>query len=244
MGLVRYELHEHLVTVTLDRPEKLNAMNEAMLADLRDAWVRYQNDDDAWIALLTGSGRAFSAGADLELIRSWAADGRFFPMHYLSTIARDPYFAGEIDKPTVAVVNGYALGGGFDLVLRSDLRLAAESAVFGVPEVDLGGVLLFWDNLPYAITAEILVGGKISAQRAYEVGIVNKVVPDNLLMDAATELARELLRKPQPALRAALRAMREMKAASSPFSRRMELQYAGLLGLGLSRSGEEAGGKP
>ena len=235
MSLVDYKKTQHVVIITLNRPEKLNAMNVDMLIELREAWIRYRDDDDAWVALLTGTGRAFSAGADLDEMKRWADSGRFFPEHYLATIAKDPYFNGELDKPTIAAVNGFALGGGFDLALRADLRIAAESALFGVPEVDMGGVLLFWDNLPYAITAEILVGGKITAQRAYEIGIVNRVVPDEQMMDAGIELAQELAGKPPLALRAALRALKEMKAASRPLPRRLELEYASLLGFRLSQ---------
>ena len=238
MGLIEYEKQNHLVTITLNRPEKLNAMNIAMLSELREAWISYREDDDAWLALLTGAGRAFSAGADLEDIKLWADSGRFFPEHYLATIAKDPYLAGEIDKPTIAAVNGYALGGGFDLVLRADLRVAAESAVFGIPEVDIGGVLLFWDNLPYALAAEILVGSNITAQRAYEMGIVNRVVADEEIMETATALAEDLLRKPPQALRSALRALREMKRNTSPLPRTLELEYAALLGYRLANTAD------
>jgi enoyl-CoA hydratase/carnithine racemase len=236
MGLIDYQKTGHLVTITLNRPEKLNAMNLEMLSELREAWIRYRDDEGAWLALLTGAGRAFSAGADIEDIKLWADSGRFFPEQYLATIAKDPFFAGELDKPTIAAVNGYALGGGFDLVLRADLRLAAESAVFGIPEVELGGVLLFWDNLPYALAAEILTGATISARRAYEMGIVNKVVADGETKEKGLELAEELLRKPPLALRSALRALRQMKRNTSPLSRSLELEYASLLGYRLSNT--------
>jgi enoyl-CoA hydratase/carnithine racemase len=240
VALVKYEKKQHLVTITLNRPEKLNAMNLDMLEALRNAWIQYGSDEGAWLALLTGEGRAFSAGADIDDIKSWAAHGRFFPGYYLETIAKDPYLAGKLDKPTMVAVNGLALGGGFDLVLRADLRLAAKSAIFGVPEVDLCGVLLFWDNLPYAITTEILVGGKISAERAYEIGIINRVVSDGQLLEHCLEWADELLAKPQPALRAALRAMKEMRTATAPFSRTLELEYARLLGFELSKPIEKS----
>jgi len=235
VGLVVYQKKEHLVTITLNRPEKLNAMNLDMLGELREAWIRYGEDDDAWVAILTGSGRAFSAGADTSDMKAYAESGRFFPEHWLAAIAKDPFLGGELDKPTIVAVNGHALGGGFDLVLRADLRIAAQSATFGVPEVDLGAVFLFWDNLPYAILAQIMVGDRLSAQRAYEIGLLNKVVPDDELLSQSMQLAEMLLAKPPLAVRAALRAMREFKKKNNPLPRKLELEYAALLGYRLSK---------
>jgi crotonobetainyl-CoA hydratase len=240
MNLVEYAKKNHLVTITMNRPEKLNALDEGMLAGLREAWIRYRDDEDAWLALFTGTGRAFSSGAD----KSWfarALQGEEFLWPFVNTIAKDPYWSGELDKPTIVAVNGYALGAGFDLVLKADLRVAAESARFQISEVQLGGVLILWDNLPYAIAAEMLSGNMLTAKRAYEVGMVNRVVPDDQLNDAAMELAEELLSRAPLALYHSLRILREMKKASIPVPRdllsgSLISSYTTLLGRELSKT--------
>ena len=210
MTLVEYRKKERLVTITLNRPEKLNALSRELLEELRGAWLRYRDDDDAWVAILTGAGSAFSAGAD----KSWfaeALDGQDSLGRFLDAVLRDPYWSGELDKPTIVAVNGYAIGAGFDLVLRADLRVAGESATFQLPEVERGNIVPVWDNLPYAITAEIVSGFTLTAQRAYDVGMINRVVPDEQLLDAATELAEALLSRPPLVLQHALGTLRERK---------------------------------
>lgn len=240
MSLVGYEKKDHLVIITMNRPDKLNALDPEMLEGLRESWARYRDDDDAWLAIFTGTGRAFSAGAD----KSWfvkGLQGEDFLTPFQNAIVKDPYWSGELDKPTIVAVNGYALGGGFDLVLKADLRVAAESAKFQIAEVALGGILILWDNLPYAIAAEMLSGSMLTAKRAYEVGMVNKVVPDVKLMSAAMELAEELLSRAPLALYHQLKILREMKKASIPVPRnliRSSLisEYTTLLGRELGKT--------
>ncbi len=215
MGLVEYEKKNHLVTIRMNRPEKLNAFNFDSIASLRESWIRYRDDDDAWVAIFTGAGRAFSVGAD----KSWltqGTQGEDFLSPFLKEISKDPYWSGELDKPTIAAVNGFALGGGVDLVLKADLRVAAETAKFQIVEPALGGLLILWDNLPYAIAAELLSGGMLTAQRAFDLGMLNKVVPDGQLMDAAKEMAEELLSRAPLAVYHALRIVREVKKKGIP----------------------------
>lgn len=224
MSVVEYKKKDHLVTITMNRPDKLNALNDDMLSGLRESWMRYRDDEDAWLAILTGAGRAFSAGAD----KSWfvkGLQGEDFISIAANTYAKDPYFSGELDKPTLVAVNGYALGAGLVMVLNADLRVAAESARFEIREVALGGILILWDNLPYAIAAEMISGFMITAQRAYEVGMVNRVVPDGKLMDAAHEMAEELLSRPPLALYHALKILREMKKEGTPVPRNLISDY-------------------
>jgi enoyl-CoA hydratase/carnithine racemase len=215
MGLVDYKKENHLVVITMNRPDKLNALSAELLAALAEAWARYRDDDDAWLAILTGAGRAFSAGADMGGFRKMLK-GEEVLNAFDDAVARDPYFSGRLDKPTIAAVNGYALGRGFDLVLKADLRVAAEGARFQVTEAQRGGILMLWDNLPYAIAAELICGNMLTGRRAYEVGIVNQVVADDQLMDAAMKMAEEVLSRPPLALYHALRILRAMKRASIP----------------------------
>jgi len=240
VSLVEYKKKDHLVTITMNRPDKLNALDSDMLTELRESWIRYRDDDEAWLAIFTGAGRAFSAGAD----KSWfvkGLQGEDFLGIFRNTIAKDPYWNGDIDKPTIVAVNGYALGAGFDLVLKADLRVAAESARFQIVEVALGGILVLWDNLPYAIAAELMSGSMLTGQRAYEVGMVNRVVPDDKLMDATMEMAEELLSRAPLALYHSLKILREMKKASIPVPRNLINgslinDYPTLLGRELTKS--------
>ena len=229
MALVEYEKKgSHLVVITLNRPEKLNAIDEAMLAELREVWTRYDHDDDAWIAILTGRGKAFSAGAD----KTWfdrTLTGEATPGTFLNLIGRDPYWSGRLDKPVVTAINGPAVGAGLDLTLRSDLRVAAESAWFQQPEVERGNVMLFDDNLPFAMAAEMIAGFRISARRAYEVGMINRLAADDRLLETAEELADELLTRVPLALFHALKTLRDIRNGGVVVPRRMIDSYTTLL---------------
>jgi len=229
MRLVRYEKkNNHLAIITLNRPEKLNAINVEVMSKLCDAWIKYSDDDDAWIAILTGTGKAFSAGAD----KSWielSARGQSGLDIFQSMISKDPFWSGKLDKPVLTAVNGLTIGAGLDLVLRSDLRIAGESAWFRQAEVERGNIMIFYDNLPCAIAAEIISGFTITAQRAYEVGMINRVVPDNKLMEASIEMAEELLTRVPLALYHALRVLRDMKNASTIVPRHMIDHYTTVL---------------
>jgi enoyl-CoA hydratase/carnithine racemase len=235
MSLVEYRKENHLVTITMNRPEKLNAITPEMFTALRESWIRYRDDEDAWLAIFTGAGRAFSAGADKiwfeKFLEGQDTQGIFF-----HSVKKDPYWSGALDKPTIVAVNGYAVGAGLDLVLRGDLRVAAQSAIFQEPEVQLGSLMFFFDNLPCAIAAEMISGFKITAQRAYDVGMINRVVPDDKLMDAAMEMAEELLSRVPLALYHALKILRDMKNAAALFPRHLIDHYTTELSKGLTRT--------
>ena len=225
---VNYEKKDHLVILTMDRPDKLNAIDEDMLTSLRDSWKRYRDDDDAWIAILTGTGKAFCAGAD----KNWfdkALRGESSPEAFFKLTSKDPYWSGQLDKPVITAVNGLAVGAGLDLALRGDLRIAAESAYFQQPEVERGTFMLFHDNLPGAMAAEMTAGFRISAKRAYEVGMVNRLVPDKDVMDAAMQMAGEMLTKVPLALQHALRVLREMRKSGTTVPYKLIDHYAAIL---------------
>lgn len=225
MHHVEYAKKDHLATITLNRPDKLNAFNRDMLMALRESWIRYRDDEDAWIAVLTGSGKAFSAGADKEWFEK-SLSGDTSIDDFTDITSRDPYWSGQLDKPVVAAVNGPCVGAGLHLVLRADLRTAAQSAWFQQPEVQRGGIMVMFDNLPCAIASEMISGFRISAQRAYEVGMINRLFPDDALMEGSMKLAEELLDRQPLALYHALKMLRDVKNAAAVVPRSLIDRYA------------------
>ena len=197
---ITYRVDEHLAYVTISRPERMNALHPEANAEMRDAFERFRADDDARVAIVTGAGeRAFSAGNDLrataERNRAGAA-APAAPRAPLGGITSD----WECDKPIIAAVNGYALGGGFELALACDVIIAAESARFGLPEPTVGlvagagGVHRLPRQAPFKIAmGMMLTARQISAAEAASYGLVNQVVPLADLMATAREWAQQML---------------------------------------------------
>lgn len=213
--LVGYEQRGHVALITMNRPERLNALSAGLMADLDRCFRRFLDDDDAWVAILTGEGRAFSTGMD---IKERLADGP--PQHSDIPYWGDNLFWDErVDKPTIAAVRGYAYGGGFFFATRCDLRIAARSARFQVTEPVRGGIagyeLQLHENLPYAVAAELSAGVTYTAARAYEVGLVNAVVPDDHLLDAAWAMAEGMCAIPPLAVHHNLRLLRDIRRGRS-----------------------------
>jgi enoyl-CoA hydratase/carnithine racemase len=193
-----YEVKEKIAYITMNRTERLNALNSELLTALSQAWERFEKDADARVAILSGAGRAFCAGTDV------AALGSQKPAQEASAQAAPsrPLVNGvNILKPIIAAVQGYALGAGFGMVLKEcDLVIAAENARFGYPEATrgMGGIDSLARYMPFKIALEITLSGQmINAQRAYEIGIVNKVVPDAELMAEAVKMAN-IIKKNAP----------------------------------------------
>jgi E-phenylitaconyl-CoA hydratase len=206
-----YEKRGKIAQITIDRPRALNSLDPETFKELSDAFISYRDDNDLWAAVLTGSGnRAFCVGADIKDMLPMLSDIRNEWWRLPPTILRGL----ELWKPIIAAVNGHALGGGLELALACDLRIAAEHATFGAPEVNLG-IIPGWGAtqrlpraIPYAKAAEmIFFGQRIDAQEAYRIGLVNKVVPQDQLMPAAEEWAQKLSEMPPLAIRAAKEAM-------------------------------------
>lgn len=185
-----------VAVITINRPEARNAINQAVSIALGDALHQAQLDPEVRAVVLTGAGdKSFCAGADLKAISR--RENIFHPEHAEWGFAG--YVSHFIDKPTIAAVNGTALGGGTELALASDLVVAQESATFGLPEVKrgliaaAGGVFRIVDHLPRKVAMELLFTGEpITAGDALRWGLINKVVPDgsgNVALDAALELA-------------------------------------------------------
>ena len=185
-----------VLVITINRPEARNAVNGAVSTGVGDALEQAQNDDEVRAVVITGSGdKSFCAGADLKAISR--RENLYHPDHGEWGFAG--YVHHFIDKPTIAAVNGTALGGGTELALASDLVVACESATFGLPEVKVGlfaaagGVFRIVHQLPRKVALEmVLTGEPISAAEAAKWGLTNQVVPDGTVLEAALALAERV----------------------------------------------------
>jgi enoyl-CoA hydratase/carnithine racemase len=194
---VRYDLDGHVATITYNRPEALNAINGEMRDDLNAAFSRFRDEEDAWIAIVTGAGKAFCSGADM---RDGAGSAGEFAGTFWEKPTINSFESGwEIFKPVIAAVNGYCLGYGLTLVTWCDFVIASERAEFGFPEVRIGvptivGAIRLPQRLLWQHAMELLLTGeRIDAARAKEIGLVGWVVPPDQLMDEARRLADRLL---------------------------------------------------
>jgi len=207
-----------IATVTLNRPKVLNALSPDLIRELTTAMSDLDADDSVRVVVLTGGPKVFAAGADIgdmadqgpvdQLLRDQT--GRWAPL------------AG-FKKPLVAAVNGYALGGGCEVALMCDLLIAGETARFGQPEINLGiipgaGGTQRWPRTAgkHVAMEAMLMGTPITAHRAYELGLVNKVVPTEMTIEIAQRYARQLAEKPPLAVRMAKEAV--LRAFDSPLS--------------------------
>jgi enoyl-CoA hydratase/carnithine racemase len=203
---VRYELAGHVATITYDRPERLNAVNGELRRDLNDAFARFRDDEDAWVAIVTGAGRAFCVGADLR--DGAGSTGEFAGTFWEKPTVNSFESGWEIFKPVIAAVNGYCLGYGLTLVTWCDFVIASERAEFGYPEVLMGTPAIVGAiRLPQKIAWEpamemLLTGDRIDAARAMDIGLVGRVVAHETLMDEARALAARLVKGAPLAARA------------------------------------------
>ena len=193
---VRYERDSHVATIMYNRPEVLNAINGALRQELNAAWERFRDDTEAWVAIVTGAGRAFCVGADLK---DGAHSAGHWPGSFWEIPTVNSFESGlEIWKPTIAAVNGYCLGYGLTLVSACDFVIAADDAEFGMPEVRLGvptivGAIRLPRRLGMQAALELLLTGeRIDAARAAELGLVGRVVPRAELLPEARRLADRL----------------------------------------------------
>ncbi|HEY9304042.1 MAG TPA: enoyl-CoA hydratase-related protein, partial [Mycobacterium sp.] len=190
------ERRGNVLVITINRPDARNAVNGAVSTGVGDALDQAQNDDEVRAVVITGAGdKSFCAGADLKAISR--RENIYHPDHGEWGFAG--YVHHFIDKPTIAAVNGTALGGGTELALASDLVVACESATFGLPEVKVGlfaaagGVFRIVHQLPRKVALEmILTGEPISAAEAAKWGLINEVVPDGTVLEAALALAERV----------------------------------------------------
>jgi enoyl-CoA hydratase len=204
-----YEKTERMAILTLNRPEKLNALSPDLMKELYDALSDADKDDSVRVIIITGGDSVFAAGADLEAM---AAAGLDVVQAFRARFARNnPYdFIEQIGKPVIAAIAGYALGGGCELAMCCDLRIAAETAQFGQPEIRVGLIpgAGGTQRLPRLIGMTrakelVMLGEFIGAEEAKQVGLVNAVVPADRLLDEAKKLAAKLIQRPPFGLRLA-----------------------------------------
>jgi enoyl-CoA hydratase/carnithine racemase len=194
MKNVIYKKAGRIAYITLNRPQKLNALTIEMIDELEKIWEDFKKDDKCWVAILSGLGKAFCAGAAIEQLPKgkWSISQSI-------TVGDRTVGPGKhnIWKPVIAALHGYVFGGGLWIALECDLRIAAENTLFSLPEPRIGIPTSFAaflsDFLPRGIVEELLlVGDRIDAQRAYNLGLVNRIVETDKLMEEATKLAKRM----------------------------------------------------
>ena len=215
------EKNGHVLIVTLNRPEKRNAINCESMCRLYDAWHQLDEDDELRVAILTGKGTTFCAGMDLSEIGKM---GKGLPENeYMERALKEPgliygawlktYRPG---KPVILAVEGFARAGGTEILQGTDIRIAGESAVFGVTEVQrglfpmAGSTVRLRRQIGYAVAAEMLICGEdLPAKRAYELGLVNHVVPDGQALAKAREIAERIAKNGPLAVKAIVATLRQ-----------------------------------
>jgi enoyl-CoA hydratase len=203
---IQYEKRDHVAIITINRPEAMNSLTLEMLLGIEEAFDDFNADDDAWVAIFTAAGdKAFSSGLDLKEAAPMLTGGN--EMGFGDHTKRQ---FSDVFKPIICAVNGFCIAGGMEMLLGTDIRIAAEHATFGLGEVKwglipLGGThIRLPKQIPWAIAMQLLLTGKnIDAQRAYEVGILNEVVPADQLMPAALKLAERMCRNGPLAMKTA-----------------------------------------
>lgn len=200
MEHVLYKKKDKIAYITLNQPDRLNAVDLQATKELAEIWKNFRDDNEVWVGILSGNGKSFCAGADIgkmgsEKEEKWTikkslifGEFRMGPSHY------------EVRKPLIAAVHRHVLGAGFYLAMECDIRIASEDAEFGLPEPNVGIPTLFApymrDYLPRGLAMEmLLLGERISSKRAYEVGLVNRIVKREELMTSSEEMAERLIRK-------------------------------------------------
>jgi len=200
-----YEKADGIARVTLNRPEALNALNSTVYTELYDVFEAIENDAEVRVVVITGSGdKAFAAGSDVVEMQNM---NTLEIQQFVATIRKASDRIYTLTKPTIAAINGYALGGGCELSMCCDLRICSEKARFGQPEINLGLIpgacgtqrLARLIGMPKA-KEMIFLGDMIKADEALNLGLVNKVVPPEKLIDEAMEWAQKLASKSSPVL--------------------------------------------
>jgi len=194
---VLYERDDHVATITYNRPHALNAIDGEMRRDLNAAFARFRDEEEAWVGIVTGAGRAFCVGADLR--HGQGSTGEFGGTFWERPTLNSFESGWEIYKPVIAAVNGHCLGYGLTLVTWCDFVLASERATFGYPEVRLGipaivGAIRLPQKIAWADAMELLLTGEtVDADRARAMGLAWRVVPHDDLLDEARALADRLV---------------------------------------------------
>jgi len=210
------EQEGHTLVVTMNRPEAKNALSGPMMEAMTEAWERVNSDPGIRVAILTGAGGAFCAGADLKAMGSSHPGDSFSGGGWDLSVIKSLLKGFRLTKPLIAAVEGPAIAGGTEILQATDIRVAGESAKFGVSEprwglYPLGGsAVRLTRQIPYTVAADLLLTGRhITAREAFEIGLVGHVVPDGTALDKARELAGLIGENGPLAVQAILRTIRE-----------------------------------
>ena len=202
---ILYEKSEGIGTITLNRPESMNALNSSLMEELGHVFSEISTDNDVKVVIITGQEQFFAAGADITEVANIKTPDDAYNFSRAADVIRK---LEDFDKPIIAAVSGVALGGGCELALACDLRIAAENAVFGLPEIKLGvlpgaGGTQRLPRLVGAANAKELLytGDFINATEAYRIGLVNKIVPVETLRDESKAMAKKIANRPGIALK-------------------------------------------
>jgi enoyl-CoA hydratase len=247
---LQYEQVEHVVTLTYDRPEQRNAINQVMNRELQDAWQRFRDDDDAFVLVITGAGdTTFCAGWDLQDAAELAELGDYDAFRvslYNSAGACGYTRKADIFKPVIAAVNGYAFAAGLETALLADIRIAAENAEFGALErrwniVGGDGMTV---RLPlvvgFARAMELIITGRrIDVNEAYRIGLVNEIVPRGQALARAQELADEIAQLPQGAIRSDKESV--MRGLGHTLEERLRIEAEQILSMFMRRDSHTIG---
>ncbi|MBI4083576.1 MAG: enoyl-CoA hydratase/isomerase family protein [Candidatus Lambdaproteobacteria bacterium] len=214
MAVVNTEQRGQVMLVQMNRPDRLNALGVQLRTELAQAFIEFKDNPELEVAVFTGSGRAFCAGEDMKESLERGTPGRG------SQPIANPFMDGTLDKPVIAAINGYAMGGGFMLVERTDLRVAVRGAVFEISEAKrwlLGGYSHGRvAGLPHPIATEMALGFRFTAERLYEVGFLNRLVEPEQLLPSAFEMAEHLLTLPPASRVNTVYMMRQMRPQVAP----------------------------
>lgn len=222
--IVEPQFAPHIALIRLNRPKELNALNLELMGEVRDALKQLDQDDNVRVIILTGNERAFAAGADIKQMAGRTAVD-MLKIDQFSTWDQ----IKKTKKPIIAAVSGFALGGGNELVMHCDMVIASETAMFGQPEIKIGVMpgAGGTQRLPRAVgkvnAMEMALTGKfINAERAFQLGLVNKVVPVELYLDEAVKMAKEIAQLSPIAVRLAKESV--LKAYETPLSEGLEFE--------------------
>lgn len=234
---IHYEIADHIVTITIDRPERKNAMDMEHFTDLADSWRRFRDDPDAWVAIVTGVGSAFCTGADLktfipQVTGQLPKPANWKPVNGVHAVLKDL----DIYKPIIAAVNGDCVAGGMEMLGGTDIRVATPNARFGVLEPKRGlfagggTTVRLPRQIPFPAAMEfLLTADLIGAEQAMAMGLLNRIVPSEELMAAALEYARRITANAPLAVQATKQSVLQGLAMNLPEAYQNERQLAGVV---------------
>ena len=231
---ILYEKKNKIAYITINRPDKLNSLSIATMDDLRKAFLAADRDDEVRVMIITGAGdKSFVAGADIsEFAGKTAIDG----LHFSKNGQHVLHLLEKSRKPSIAAVNGYALGGGCELAMACSIRIASQNAKFGQPEVKLGIIpgYMGTQRLPRIVGKSIalemiLTGDPINAEEAYRIGLVNKVVPREELMPTCEKIANKIIDQAPVAIELALESVNRGLNVTDELGGTIEAELFGLV---------------